>query len=521
MPGSSSSAHPDRTGQSPTRPTRRTLLSAGAAAVGAAGAWAAGSPAALAADRTVPARVTPGPAGARRGNRYPLQRAFVDARFGMFLHFNMGTFHDAEWVDPNQDPLTFAPDALDCGQWADAAKAAGMRFGVLTAKHHDGFCLWPTRQTSYSVLSSSHRHDVVRAYVEAFRSRGLGPGLYLSIWDRTNGVAAPVTRAQIEYVKRQLTELLTWYGRIPLLVFDGWAWAMGHQAVPYGEIRDHVRSLQPDCLVLDLNGLTVPWDTDLIFDEEPKGGVFVPPGNTYAAAQGQTISWSGWFWHPATPTTVLSADSIVSGHLAVLGPRYATFILNCPPNPHGLLDASVVSTLHEVGQRWTPDLGRPPLPAQPDVILHPVTAASATATSGNAAAAVDGHSDFGWSGQADQTLWTSDPVLPQSITLDLGAVQLIDTLSYLPRQDTVTAWSFASFVTTGNITAYRVSTGRDGAGFRVVTEGSWPADHSRKVARFEPVHARFVRLEALAADGGGAAIASEVGCGITGGTAGR
>src|SRR5947207_9015512 len=102
-----------------------------------------------------------------RGNRYALQKRFVDWRFGMFLHFNMGTFHDMEWVNPNQDPLSFNPTALDCGQWADAAAAAGMRFAVLTAKHHDGFCLWPTDFTDYDVMSSGHRQDVVAAYVEA------------------------------------------------------------------------------------------------------------------------------------------------------------------------------------------------------------------------------------------------------------------------------------------------------------------------------------------------------------------
>ena len=80
---------------------------------------------------------------------------FVNLRFGMFLHFNMGTFHDAEWVDPGQDPKSFAPAALDCGQWADAAKAAGMTFGVLTTKHHDGFCLWPSKLTCYTVANSS------------------------------------------------------------------------------------------------------------------------------------------------------------------------------------------------------------------------------------------------------------------------------------------------------------------------------------------------------------------------------
>jgi alpha-L-fucosidase len=448
-------------------------------------------------------------ATSRHGNREALQRRFTDWRFGMFLHFNMGTFHDAEWVDPDQDPQSFAPSDLDCGQWADAAKAAGMRFAVLTAKHHDGFCLWPSRFTTYDVMSSAYRRDVVREYVDAFRSRGITPCLYFSIWDRTNGVTAPITRDMIELVKGQLTELLTRYGRIPLLIFDGWAWQMGHQAVPFGEIRTHVASLQPDCLVLDLNGLTVPWDSDLLFVEEPKGGVFCPPGNTYAASQGQTISPSGWFWHPSTPSNVLSADQIVDGHLGVLEPRYCTFILNCPPNPQGRLDDSVVATLREVGERWRPDLSRPPLPAQPDVLRYPVTPVSA-------GAAVDGHSDFGWNGQADQTLWTSAAPLPQSITLDLGRrYSGIDTLTYLPRQDTETAWSFDRFVTEGNITGYRVAVSVDGASFRQVARGSWAADHTLKRARFRATTARYVRLDALSAAGGGAAIVSEIGCGGT------
>jgi alpha-L-fucosidase len=116
------------------RIARRRILAGSAAAAGAA--------------------VLPRPlahaAGVSRqlGNRYWQQKAFVDWRFGMFLHFNMGTFHDAEWVEPFQDPISFAPTELDCGQWADAAKAAGMRFAVLTAKHHDGFCLWPSQLTT-------------------------------------------------------------------------------------------------------------------------------------------------------------------------------------------------------------------------------------------------------------------------------------------------------------------------------------------------------------------------------------
>src|SRR3954454_22136096 len=133
---------------------RRTFMTTTALSAAAAGSVALRATAAAAAPRA-----------ATWGNRYALQRRFADWRFGMFIHFNMGTFHDVEWVDPFQDPMSFNPTALDCGQWADAAKAAGMKFAVLTAKHHDGFCLWPSKYTSYGVMSSGYRHDIVRQYM--------------------------------------------------------------------------------------------------------------------------------------------------------------------------------------------------------------------------------------------------------------------------------------------------------------------------------------------------------------------
>ncbi|WP_067811617.1 alpha-L-fucosidase [Actinomadura kijaniata] len=479
-----------------------SALAAGAAALPPPSAHAAAPPPALA-----------------PGNRHALQKRFVDWRFGMFLHFNMGTFHDAEWVEPDRDPASFAPTDLDCGQWADAARAAGMRFAVLTAKHHDGFCLWPSRHTPYTVADSPVKRDIVREYMRAFRARGVTPCLYFSIWDRTNGVGPkgfddrpPITRDRIEFVKAQLTELLTGYGPVPLLILDGWAWhwAFGHQSVPFGEIRAHIAALQPDCLVLDLNGLTVPWHSDLLFIEETKGGVFCPPGNTLAASQGQTVSPAGWFWHPSTPATLLSTEQIVDGHLTPLEQRYCTFILNCPPNPRGLLDDEVVTRLREVGRAWRPDRTRPPLPAQPDVLRHPLTPVAS-----DAPAAVDGHSDYGWNGQADQTLWTSGTPLPQAATLDLGRVFTgIDAVGYLPRQDTRTPGSFEEFVTTGNITGYRVLTSVDGRRFRPVAEGRWAADHAYKLVRLRrPVTARHVRLEARATVGGGPAVVSEIDCG--------
>src|SRR5271155_3626123 len=98
-----------------------------------------------------------------------LQQRFVDLRFGMFVHFNMATFQDREWGDPTSPAGLFRPTALDTDQWATAARSAGMTWGCLTTRHHDGFCIWPTKTTAASVGQTSHSTDVVRAYVDSFR----------------------------------------------------------------------------------------------------------------------------------------------------------------------------------------------------------------------------------------------------------------------------------------------------------------------------------------------------------------
>ena len=117
----------------------------------------------------------------------PSQLAWQHDELALFLHFGVNTFTDREWGDGKESPAIFNPAALDARQWARAAKAGGFRAMVLTAKHHDGFCLWPTKTTNHSVASSAFRGgrgDVVREFVEACRSEGLKPGLYLSPWDR-------------------------------------------------------------------------------------------------------------------------------------------------------------------------------------------------------------------------------------------------------------------------------------------------------------------------------------------------
>ena len=140
----------------------------------------------------------PPPAASTTGRTNPakpleqLQRDFVDLRFGMFLHFGILTY-TGSWSKPNLDITQFNPTGLDPGQWADAAVTAKMKYAVLTTRHHDGFALWPSKASDFNVGHIPWRDgqgDVVRAYVDAFRSRGLLPGLYYSIWDTTEDVSA-------------------------------------------------------------------------------------------------------------------------------------------------------------------------------------------------------------------------------------------------------------------------------------------------------------------------------------------
>src|SRR4051812_45655876 len=186
-----------------------------------------------------------------------LQQEFVDLRFGMFNHFNLATFQDREWGDPHDSPTVFAPTALDTDQWARAAKSAGMTWGCLTPKHHDGFCLWPTATPVASVKHTKAQVDVVRSYVDSFRREGLKVAFHFSILDLRNDIRHfNVTPAKIDLIERQVTELLTHYGDITMIMFDGWdaPWSrITYDEVPFHQIYSLVKRLQPNCLVADLN----------------------------------------------------------------------------------------------------------------------------------------------------------------------------------------------------------------------------------------------------------------------------
>ncbi|SDG05464.1 alpha-L-fucosidase [Chitinophaga filiformis] len=299
-----------------------------------------------------------------------LQQQFVDLRFGMFIHFNIPTFANQDWPDPEAPVSLFNPTKLDCNQWAATAKAANMSYGCLTTKHHSGFCIWDTKTTDYNVMNSPYKKDVVREYVNAFRAKGLKVMLYYSILD-THHKLRPhdITRKHIEMVKAQLTELLTNYGDITALIIDGWdaPWSrISYDDIPFEEIYRLIKSLQPNCLVMDLNAAKYPTEalfyTDIKSYEQGAGQHISKEANRLPALSCLPIN-SAWFWKENFPTTpVKDPVKLVDDILVPLNKAWCNFILNVAPNREGLIDPNAVKALEEVGKRWKNTGAMPALP---------------------------------------------------------------------------------------------------------------------------------------------------------------
>lgn len=312
------------------------------------------------APKTLAAAVPQSPATVRRGRPLlDLQQRFVDLRFGMFLHFNMATFQDREWGDPTSPTNLFHPTSLDTDQWAAAARSAKMSWGCLTTRHHDGFCIWPTKTHAGSVAQTAHQTDVVQAYVDSFRKAGLRVGLYYSILSLRDDIRHfNVTPAKVRLIKDQLTELFTHYGEIDILITDGWdaPWSrITYEEVPFQEIYAHIKSLQPDCLICDLNASQYPagglYYSDIKAFEQ-NAGQKVPDGSEVPALSCVTIT-DGWFWKEADANGQLkSVETVVNEWLEPLNRRNCNLILNAPPNREGRLAPNVVRRLEEIGNAW-------------------------------------------------------------------------------------------------------------------------------------------------------------------------
>ncbi|MDR1331717.1 MAG: alpha-L-fucosidase [Tannerella sp.] len=320
-------------------------------------------------------------AGAKDLHR--LQQEFVDLQFGMFIHFNIPTFVDHDWPDPDTDAALFNPAKLDCSQWARAAKTAGMTYGCLTTKHHSGFCIWDTKTTDYAVTRTPFRRDVVREYVDAFRREGLQVMLYYSILDTHHRLRPGyITRAHVDMVKAQITELLTGYGPVAALVIDGWdaPWSrISYTDIPFDEIYRLVKRLQPDCLVMDLNAAKYPAEalfyTDIKSYEQNAGQHIEREANRLPALSCLPLNGS-WFWKTSFPAeAVKDPAALVRDHIVPLNRAYCNFILNVAPNRDGLIDDNALAALRETGRLRTPDATRTPLPHGPAPLVSPNIAA--------------------------------------------------------------------------------------------------------------------------------------------------
>ncbi|MDB5004899.1 MAG: carbohydrate-binding protein [Mucilaginibacter sp.] len=347
-----------------------------------------------------------------------LQQQFVDLRFGMFIHFNIPTYADADWPDPEASPSLFNPTKLNCDQWAKAAKSANMTYGCLTTKHHSGFCIWDTKSTDYNVMNSPLKRDVVKEYVDAFRANGLKVMLYYSILD-THHKLRPnqIQPSHIEMVKTQITELLTKYGKIEALIIDGWdaPWSrITYDDVPFEDIYHLVKKLQPDCLLMDLNGAKYPgqglYYTD-IKTYEMGAGQHMEKASNYMPSLACLPIQSSWFWKTDFPTTpVKDATKLVNDQLITLNDDRCNFILNVAPNRDGLFDDNALEGLKAIGKLWK---NTGPVAALPDLDAPIISQNLAKNMPANSSWSDDMNiSDFA-NDDSFRSSWTSSPTVKQ------------------------------------------------------------------------------------------------------------
>lgn len=321
----------------------------------------------------------------------PRQLGWQRTEFYAFVHFSVNTFTNREWGDGTEPPSCFAPARLDPMQWAESIQAAGMKGAILTCKHHDGFCLWPSRYTSHSVASSPCPTDIVRAFSNACRELGLKFGIYLSPWDRHSplyGQGKPYD----DYFINQLRELLTNYGPIFSVWLDG---ACGEgpcgnrQIYDWERYYETVRALQPNACI-SVCGPDVRWcgnegghtrpcewsivprramDTEKIQEnsqredtaafrrrkisaaDENLGGrdiVQDEPDLIWYPAEVNTSIRPGWFYHPEEDGQVKSLAELIQIYETSVGGN-AAFLLNIPPTPDGLFHENDVKRLKELG----------------------------------------------------------------------------------------------------------------------------------------------------------------------------
>jgi len=305
------------------------------------------------------------------------QQEFSKWKYGMFLHFNMGTFVDKEWATGHEDPLLFNPANLDCGQWAKVIKSAGMNYAVLTVKHTGGWCLWDSKYTIHDIAAFKNfrngKADLVREYVDACRKEKVKVGLYYCLGgDFSNSYGnslkpdqkdlhglPPEAEGDFEgFIEKQITELLTNYGPIDLMWFDQYSNKYTGQYWP--QLKALIHKLQPDCIVL-ANNSDNHRNSDIIGYEYPyrmqvnPESAIPPPGNKEVAELCDCIDADGrWFWH--TGEIKLQEAEKLGDMINLCNSRHTNYLLDVPPGRDGLIDDLYVKHLMEIKSKLSGNL---------------------------------------------------------------------------------------------------------------------------------------------------------------------
>jgi alpha-L-fucosidase len=310
----------------------------------------------------------------------PRQLAWQEMELTAFIHFTVNTFTDKEWGDGTESPDIFNPVECDPRQWVSVLKDAGFKMIILTAKHHDGFCLWPSAYTDHSIKNSPFKAgqgDIVKMFTDACCEFGVKAGIYLSPWDRHDASYGDSPEYN-EYFKQQLRELATNYGEISCFWFDG-ACAEG----PNGKKQEYdwdgyfelLRELCPNAMISDIgpdarwcgneagNGREAEWSvvnlnkTILEFNHE--NAQLEDLGSLEKLGEGSHLQWypsevdtsirPGWFYHESEDDDVKSLQKLFDIYVNSVGGN-AVLLLNIPPDKRGLLHENDVARLMELKQ---------------------------------------------------------------------------------------------------------------------------------------------------------------------------
>jgi alpha-L-fucosidase len=306
------------------------------------------------------------------------QMVWHEMEMNAFVHFTTNTFTDLEWGYGDESPAIFNPTQLDPSQWASVLKETGFKTLILTCKHHDGFCLWPSQYTEHSVKNSPYKNgqgDVVKEVAEACKKYGLRFGVYLSPWDRNHPEYG--RPAYIEYYRNQLRELFTGYGPVFEMWFDGANGGDGY----YGGAREKrridgatyydwpatlelVRSMQPDVLFFSDAGPHLRWvgnergvagetnwntiTNDTLYAGKPNIEHLLntgsPDGAKWIPAEVDVSIRPGWFYHAKEDSLVKTPEQLFDIYLTSVG-RGSTLLLNIPPDRRGLFHENDVQSL--------------------------------------------------------------------------------------------------------------------------------------------------------------------------------